>query len=188
MAYASGCGMCAPGLPHDDSIRFLAAFTCGEENPLVDRVLWGDGLRYGCFVVVSPNVFPTYLLATRLLRSPEQALAVCQRVPAAMLPPYPHIIQRGSRNVCSVPGASGRRFIQCAGATLLRNAMTDSAKISLRSPATIWAAFATLTYSACGHCLRKLWAPASLNTSERPPRTKSVGTWRWFAHACSRSR
>ena len=29
---------------------------------------------------------------------------------------------------------------------------------------------------------------ASLTTSERPPRTRSVGTLRWLAHACSRSR
>src|SRR5262245_4061781 len=76
------------------------------------------------------------------------------------------------------PGASGQHFVQRAGATLLRNAMTDSAKMSFRSPATICAAFATFTYSACGHCLRKLWAPASLNTSERPPRTRSVGMLR----------
>src|SRR5262249_51607549 len=84
--------------------------------------------------------------------------------------------------------ALGLLFSHHTGATRLRKAMTESAKMSFRSPATIWAALATLTYSACGHCLRKLCAPASLNTSERPPRTKSVGTVRWFAHACSRSR
>src|SRR5262249_33835368 len=90
-------------------------------------------------------------------------------------------------NICT-QRALGLLCGQRAGATRLRKAMTDAAKMSFRSPATIWAAFATLIYSACGHCLRKLWAPASLNTSERPPRTKSVGKVRWFAHACNRSR
>src|SRR5215475_14155009 len=106
--------------------------------------------------------------------------AICVRTHSPALTP-------GSP-LCIAPDRSGRPFVQRAGATRLRNAMTDSAKMSFRSPATIWAALATFTYSACGHCLRKLWAPASLNTSERPPRTKSVGTLRWFAHACSRSR
>ena len=55
--------------------------------------------------------------------------------------------------------------------------MTAFAKMSLRSPATMWAASATQTYSLCGHKLRKSCAPDSLRTSERPPRTSSVGSF-----------
>jgi hypothetical protein len=64
-------------------------------------------------------------------------------------------------NICTWC-ASGLLFVQRAGATLWRKAMTDSAKMSLRSPATIWAAFATFIYSACGRYRSRHQSPWSV--------------------------
>ena len=65
--------------------------------------------------------------------------------------------------------------------------MTAPAKTSLRSPATMWAAPVTFTYSLCGHISRKLLAPSSLRMSDNPPRTSRVGSVRLRAQASSRS-
>jgi hypothetical protein len=63
---------------------------------------------------------------------------------------------------------------------------TAPPKMSFRSPATMWPAPVTLTYSALGHSSRKLWAPASEMMSERPPRTSGVGSDSRRAHSSKR--
>ena len=84
---------------------------------------------------------------------------------------------------CADPGSLGRSTCgRCTDSpptdtARARKSMTAFAKMSLRSPATMWAASATQTYSLCGHKLRKSCAPDSLRTSERPPRTSSVGSF-----------
>ena len=89
-----------------------------------------------------------------------------------------HVVQvgeRGSTWGCGTwAGATGS---PPTGTARDRKAMTALPKMSLRSPATMCAAFATLTYSACGHSRRKLCAPSSLSTSDSPPRTSSVGSF-----------
>ncbi len=65
--------------------------------------------------------------------------------------------------------------------------MTAPVKMSLRSPAIMWVAPATLTYSAWGQTSRKLRAPSSDTTSDNPPRTRRVGRDSRAAHDSSRA-
>ncbi len=68
-----------------------------------------------------------------------------------------------------------------------RNPTIASLNKSLRSPATMWPAPATLTYSACGTSSSNSCAPSSLSRSLTRPRTSSTGTSRFRAASFSRS-
>jgi hypothetical protein len=92
-------------------------------------------------------------LRKRWLMQPmwEITADLCKDVPQEALDHLPAIYVMASSPamtpgtpLCTVPGTSGLLFVQRAGVTRVRKAMTDSAKMSLRSPATIWAAFATV--------------------------------------------
>jgi len=79
-------------------------------------------------------------------------LGISRRLAAAAGEETAHLAGHGAIASRTDVTSDAHQEVPGAGATLLRKAMTDSAKMSFRSPATIWAALATFTYSACGHC------------------------------------
>ena len=67
------------------------------------------------------------------------------------------------------------------------NSITAFAKISLRSPATM-GGVRDIHVFRMRHCRRKLCAPSSLRTSDKPPRTNNTGRDRLSAAALRRWR
>src|SRR4029453_11983314 len=73
------------------------------------------------------------------------------------------------------PELVGQRAHRATPAVRTRNSTTAKLNTSFWSPATMWRASGTSTYSACGITFWKAATPSALTISLLPPRTSRVG-------------